>query len=143
MNPQDSSPGDVPPGYETTDVNLRAVLRLAIGIVIGAVVVHVALWFLLRMLEVRAERRDPTLAPLTVRQAQPPPPRLQSAPSHDYRAFRAAEDQTLATYGWVDREEGLVRVPIEQAIELLVERGEEQIEAQSQTPRKRNTEPVP
>jgi hypothetical protein len=35
----------------------------------------------------------------------------------------AEENAALATYGWVDRDAGIVRIPIERAMELLVLRG--------------------
>ena len=37
--------------------------------------------------------------------------------------MRAREDAVLTTYGWVDRNTGVARIPIERAMDLLVERG--------------------
>ena len=37
--------------------------------------------------------------------------------------IRAAEDQILNSYGWVDRSKGIVRIPIDRAIDLLAKRG--------------------
>ncbi len=37
--------------------------------------------------------------------------------------FREAEALELTTYGWVDRNTGVVRIPIERAKELILERG--------------------
>jgi hypothetical protein len=37
--------------------------------------------------------------------------------------MRRAEDTRLQTYGWVDRSAGLVRIPIDQASQLLLEQG--------------------
>lgn len=34
--------------------------------------------------------------------------------------LRAEFDKKLTTYGWVDREKGIVRIPIDQAMEKLV-----------------------
>jgi hypothetical protein len=53
----------------------------------------------------------------------PPEPRLQISPQQDMRQMRAAEMAALHSYGWVDRQAGIVRIPIERAIELLAERG--------------------
>lgn len=38
-------------------------------------------------------------------------------------AFRKHEDEVLHTYGWVDRSAGTVRIPIDKAKDLLMERG--------------------
>jgi len=53
----------------------------------------------------------------------PPEPRLQTNPRQDLSDLRAREDQTLSSYGWVDRNAGVVRIPIDQAIKLTLERG--------------------
>lgn len=56
-------------------------------------------------------------------QPSPPLPRLQAEPEAEYRAFDAAMTRQLEGYGWVDEAAGIVHIPIEQAIELLAERG--------------------
>jgi hypothetical protein len=38
-------------------------------------------------------------------------------------ALRAEEDEILGSYGWIDRERGIVRVPIDRAITLLAQKG--------------------
>jgi hypothetical protein len=48
---------------------------------------------------------------------------LQVQPKADLDRLRADESQRLTTYGWVDRKQRVVRIPIEQAIDLLVGRG--------------------
>ena len=55
---------------------------------------------------------------------QPPAPRLQTLPAQDLAAVRAEEDRTLTTYGWVDEQAGIVRIPIDEAMKILAERGE-------------------
>jgi hypothetical protein len=39
------------------------------------------------------------------------------------QSFRIWEDSMLTTYGWVDRTRGIVRVPIESAMVMVVRRG--------------------
>jgi hypothetical protein len=62
----------------------------------------------------------------------PPQPRLETAPVVDLRKIREAEDQSLTSYGWIDRKNGVVRIPIARAIDMLAERG---------LPARRETEP--
>ena len=69
--------------HETSDVNVSAILKFVIGLVIFAVVVHVLMWAMFKFLEerqVRFERANPP-APmaLTGQQQLPPEPRLQDA----------------------------------------------------------------
>lgn len=46
-------------------------------------------------------------------------PRLQSDPSSDLRDYLARENRLLTSYGWVDRNAEVARIPIERAMEIL------------------------
>jgi hypothetical protein len=50
-------------------------------------------------------------------------PALQVDPVTDMKAMDAREAQLLNSYGWVDKGAGIVRIPIERAIELTAEQG--------------------
>ena len=50
-------------------------------------------------------------------------PRLQSDPVDDLRRFQAEQRQPLIDYAWVDRGHGLVRIPIDRAMDLIATRG--------------------
>ena len=41
----------------------------------------------------------------------------------DLEAFQAREEIELHSYGWVNRSSGIVRIPIERAMELLLQKG--------------------
>jgi hypothetical protein len=47
--------------------------------------------------------------------------RLQPAPAQDIATYRVAKDRLLHEYAWVDRPHGVVRIPIERAMALLVQ----------------------
>jgi hypothetical protein len=53
----------------------------------------------------------------------PPAPRLQVTPVLDLKNYRDSQWEQLETYGWVDKEGGVVRIPIERAMDLVLERG--------------------
>jgi hypothetical protein len=60
--------------------------------------------------------------PEPVVQALPPAPRLAGDPRRDLLALRQREDALLTQYAWVDRDAEVVRIPIERAMQALVER---------------------
>ena len=63
---------------------------------------------------------NPGLRPQAQQAATPSP----TAPSDDaLKQLHATENAVLTTYGWVDRQKGLVRIPIDRAMELLLQRG--------------------
>jgi hypothetical protein len=110
--------------HEASDVNVVAILGAALGLLITAAVVHLLVWALMVFLSLGAAER-PRQYPLGTAQAErvPPEPRLQQNPREDLRQLRAAEDELLNNYRWVDRNTGTIRIPITEAMRLTVERG--------------------
>jgi hypothetical protein len=53
----------------------------------------------------------------------PPAPRLQTNPAQDLAKFRADEDKRLNSYYWIDKQKGIVHIPIEQAMRKLAREG--------------------
>jgi hypothetical protein len=41
-----------------------------------------------------------------------------------YRDFKVQDEALLTSYGWVDQANGVVRIPIEAAMDLIIERDE-------------------
>lgn len=112
-------------GHEKSDVSIGAIVKFGIGLTVAAVVIHVGLWGLFELLEAREAKRDrplPALAAAGLRRT-PPEPRLEPDALLPRRRMDAEETRVLTTYGWVDRGTGVVRVPIDRAMDLLVERG--------------------
>lgn len=99
-------------GHEQSDIHVRAVagFGLTLAVVVGLVLAGVAAW-----LPHSSTTADKTLTP--------PGPQLQAHAREDLIKLRAAEDARLNSYGWVDRKAGLVHIPIERAMELIVQRG--------------------
>ena len=52
-----------------------------------------------------------------------PEPRLQPNGTLDLAARREKENERLTGYAWVDRNTGVVQIPVERAMELTLERG--------------------
>lgn len=110
-------------GYEVRDVNIRVLLWLGAAVAGVIVVVLVVLQLLTSGLESSAERRDPELSPLSQTAPTSAAPRLQDTPVRDYQEFRRQQEESLNSYGWIDRKEETVRLPIARAKELILEEG--------------------
>jgi len=111
--------------HETSDVNVRAILTVGAGLAAVTVAACAVVWLLVVFLSGREAQTGPREYPLAVTHEQrlPPEPRLQTAPREDLADLRQAEDQVLQSYGWVDKDAGVVRIPIDDAMRLTVERG--------------------
>jgi hypothetical protein len=112
-------------GYEVRDVRMRPILLAGAGLGVAVVLVQVGMWLLFQNLSAREALRAASDRPLAaeLRRAQPPEPRLQTSPRDDLVALHAWEDRALTTYGIVDGQAGIVRIPIERAMDLIAERG--------------------
>jgi len=107
------------------ELDLRSVGLFGVGLALVLIVVLAASWILLVHWKARQAARDPRPSPLAEASAPrlPPEPRLQAAPVKDMEELRARETSTLTSYGWVDRRAGVGRIPIDRAIDLLLENG--------------------
>ena len=110
-------------GFETRDVNVRGILWLAASVSGTVALALVVLSLLLTQLQGEARRADPELSPLATSPRPPPPPRLQNTPIRDFAEYQRDQQAQLDSYGWVDAKQGIVRIPIEKAMDLALERG--------------------
>src|SRR6185503_2733773 len=110
--------------HEESDVNVRAIFAFCAGLVAVGIAVHFAVWLMFQYLTGREAARAPIAYPLAAGQNRvPPEPRLQTNPREDLRAVRAREDEILTTYARVDKNSGVVRVPIDEAMRITLKRG--------------------
>ena len=112
-------------GVRVRDVSIRGVLAFAFWLAVGLVASAAAMFVLLKTLEKKERAEDRKLPPMIAASLArtPPEPRLEPYPLAPREKLRAEEDELLTTYGWVDKDRGVARVPIDRAMELLVQRG--------------------
>jgi hypothetical protein len=96
----------------------------ALVVVAVVVVVVVASWLLARF-SGRPAVFHPASGGIADVAAVPatPEPRLEARPGTTLSSLRQSEDRRLGSYGWIDRAAGVVRIPIERAMELTAQRG--------------------
>ena len=113
-----------PGGYETRDVSVKVFGMVILGMVgITLLGMAVALWYLNTSGE-RMRARDTLPPPLSATLPDAPPePRLQVNSAADLRHYKADEEAILTTYAWIDAKGGIVRIPIERAMDLVAVRG--------------------
>jgi hypothetical protein len=104
-----------PKNFERSDADPRLISAIALGV--SLFLLAVPFFVLLGYPSADRLGRIPENLP------QPPDPRLQVAPKADLDRLRAGEDKELATFGWIDRDKQIARIPIERAMKLLSERG--------------------
>jgi hypothetical protein len=112
--------------HEGSDVNVRAIAQFGVGLLVLGAAIYLVVWLFFGFLSERSARASGQLPyPLAAGQQDrvPPEPRLQTNPRADLRELRESEDKRLDSYGWVDRNAGIVHIPIDDAIKLTLQRG--------------------
>lgn len=122
--------------YERRDIGIAGVVYFILALALATALVHLALAGLYDFLDKRARTEQPAVSPLLsvprnedTRKIAPhypdkafPEPRLETDELTQLTGVRLNEARTLNSYGWVDEKAGTVRIPIERAMELEVQR---------------------
>jgi hypothetical protein len=110
---------------EHGDVNIAAIFGFGGALIVVAAVVHLLIYVLFGYFDSRERIQAPAEYPLAAAEShrEPPEPRLQTNPRQDLADMRAKEDDVLGSYGWIDKNAGVVRIPIDAAMKLTLERG--------------------
>ena len=121
MSEHSTEPRTGGPAYEQSDAALRPIVAGAIALVALLMVTPVLMWVLDRELGARLARESPPASPLaeSYGRHEPPAPRLQKDPRADLLALHAREQTVLDSYGWIDRAQSRVHIPVARAAELL------------------------
>jgi hypothetical protein len=109
-------------GYERRDANVRRLIIF--GLILGAVliVVLVTMKWTFDFLSAK-EPLGPPPTPFENVRALPPQPRLQTQPHQDLKDYCEDELKNLETYGWVDPQNGIVRIPVDAAMQKILQQG--------------------
>lgn len=119
--------------HERRDVNVGVLFWLAALFVLAGLITVLVVGGLFRYLTLEHDRQNPVPSALATERVEFPLPRLQVSPPADLEKFRAEEERELHNYAWIDRAQGVVRLPIDRAIELLAARGLPEV-GQGKTP---------
>lgn len=112
-------------GYEARDASVPWIFGVVLFLICSGIVIQAGLAGALRHL-VRGPAPSDAWSPgaRATHSAQPGTfPKLQISGPLDLGRFRTAEDVQLTNYGWINRTSGIVRVPIERAMDLVLRKG--------------------
>ena len=101
----------------------RPLFRLILGVFLLAAAALLLTTGLLQYFSHREAELVEAPSPVAEPQPPPPEPRLQPDPFAALEELRAQEEARLNAYGWVDRQKQLVHIPIDTAIDVLLQTG--------------------
>ena len=116
--------------HDTTDVNVRAIIGTLAAMVLAAILIHAIVAAMLIYFERSSAEGEPEPNPMRVGRTTGgptdpvktfPQPQLQPDPAGDLNKMFIQDDQYLNTYGWIDKNAGVVHVPINDAMEMFLQ----------------------
>ena len=110
------------PGHEPNKFSMRFVMAAGLGL---TALLVISLLFLVGLFDYFASDDEQTARPLSPKtdKLQSTEPPLDPDKREQLRQQRAAEARQLGTYGWINEEAGIARVPIDRAMEIILKKG--------------------
>lgn len=102
--------------YTENDLPLKGLFYWAVGLFAGIGAVCSFVYYVYGMPKMHPDPELVLKRPMTF-------PPLQPRPQDEMAAFKKAQLEALASYGWVNRPQGVVRIPIERAMNLVLDKG--------------------
>ena len=129
--------------YERSDIGVTGIIYFLIVLAVACGLVFIVVKGMYWFLERQAEAEQAPVSPLVANAPKDtrhipsqyganyekylkegfPAPQLEVNERTELNDERLREENTLSTYGWVDKSAGTVRIPIDRAMELIAQRG--------------------
>jgi len=121
-------------GFEHEDLSPKGPFYFMAGLALLGLVIYLIGFGIYRFLDTYETAHQPAVSPMVTPEADTrimtheetqtfPQPRLEENERTQLRSIIEDQDQKLATYDWVDKDKGILRIPIDRAMELIAKRG--------------------
>jgi hypothetical protein len=110
------------PGYQPDNVHVGGVVIFVVLLAFGCAVTAVLLWK--TQVKLVPEGRPPLVQAQPLEQPLQPSAEHPLSPAEDMRAMRLRQERTLKSYSAIPGDSAHARVPIDRAIDLLLQSGE-------------------
>jgi hypothetical protein len=121
---------------ESSGITPKPIILFLVTLTVATILVFLIVQGLLigfRKMEKADQPQPVTALPEGLERKFPPEPRLQGAPApgeqlsplplEDLKIYHEKISQTAGSYGWVAKDSGIARIPLERAKTLIAERG--------------------
>lgn len=109
--------------YEERDLSVRRMVQFLVVIFFTMVGSLIISYFVFLWVQPNQRADVPSVRQEAFQRQLPPEPRVQGFPMRDWERFYAEEVRKTTTYEIVDEATGKVRIPVERAKELILQKG--------------------
>ncbi len=110
-------------GHEERDANVRTLFLAGLGLAVSVLIILGIAYSVYRYYGTTSTAPNAPAETFLRPDVPPPVPQIQPDPHADLMRFRSWEDSVLGSYSWVSKDSGIVRIPIEKAMHLLLAKG--------------------
>jgi hypothetical protein len=111
------------PGYETRDANVGGVYNFLVILSVILVCTALVCWGLFRFFSASDASDRAATSPFADTRQVPMGVQLQVNPREEWLKYRGEQERALESFAWENKANGIVRVPIEQAMDILMKKG--------------------
>jgi hypothetical protein len=108
-------------GYEKRDAHIAPLLQFGFWLAVLLVITLFGMKWTYD--HFKTESMGPPASPFVNERVLPPSPRLQANPHQELRDYCADQQKAVNGYGWVDQQSGIVQIPIDRAMDLVLQHG--------------------
>lgn len=108
--------------HEENAIQLTPVVIFAVVMILVSSATFLTVKIIQHTFDLNRVRSEAPMSPLA-QAPMPSTPMLQVSSGQDLIALRAKEQAALTSYHWIDEKNGVVAIPIAEAITLLAQRG--------------------
>ena len=109
-------------GYEQSDAHIPDLLKFGFWMAVVIAVTLVSMKWTFNYRE-RTQTVSVPAGPFARPRELPPSPRLQVEPHQELKDYCEAQVKELNTYGWINQRLHVVRVPVDRAMDLVLQNG--------------------
>jgi hypothetical protein len=110
------------PGYEVRDASIKGLITFAVVLALVLFFTLISMRFMFSELNTLTPLGE-TSSPFDNGRHIPAGPLVQAKPHQDLTAYCANQSQVVSTYAWVNKDGGIVQIPIDRAMDLTLQRG--------------------
>jgi hypothetical protein len=114
--------GIIERGHETRDADINKLIIFALVLVAMILAGFLVTEAVFRVV-IKVENAEEKVTPFEDANQIPPEPHLQVSSATELQDYLKQQTETLDSYGWVDQKQGIVRIPIDQAMDIMLQKG--------------------
>ena len=115
--------GQEPRDYSDKDIRIKPILVFGILTAVFTAITFMGMAMVFKVFRTTTDAEVAPTSRFVEERVLPPEPRLQVNEKRTLQQQHVIDTATSTEYAWIDKNAGVVRIPVERAVDLVAERG--------------------